>query len=97
MPRLEITGTGGFEKVIYLEEEEPVSIGRAPENTLTEGGSALSRKHATITLSEGIVILRDLNSSNGSFLNGEEINRPHVLETGDVVTCGELELTYFED
>lgn len=97
MPRLEITGTNGFEKVIYLRENDPVTIGRSPENTLTEGGSALSRKHATIVLGEGIVVLRDHNSSNGTFLNGEEINRPHVLEQNDVITCGELEITYFDE
>ncbi len=97
MARLEVSGTGDFQRTLVLREGEEVSIGRAPENTLTEGGHGLSRKHATLTLSEGIVILRDLNSSNGSFLNGEEITRPHVLESGDTVTCGELQLIYYDD
>ena len=44
MPRLDITGNNAFEQEIYMTENEPVSIGRAPENTLVEGGNALFPK-----------------------------------------------------
>lgn len=97
MPRVECRTPDGFAKDIPLAEGVEVSVGRAPENTLTEGGQALSRKHAVIHYIDGLPILKDLNSSNGTFLNGEEVHRPQVLSHGDVVTCGELSLTFIGD
>ncbi len=97
MPRLEVTGTDGFTQEIVLQEGLPITIGRSPENTLTQGGSGLSRRHATIVYADGLVFLEDHNSSNGTFLNGEEITRPQVLESGDIITCGELQLIFYED
>ena len=73
-----------------------ISVGRSPENTLTEGGHALSRRHAVVRTIDGVTILEDLNSSNGTFLNGDEVNRPQVLAHGDVVTCGELSIAFVD-
>lgn len=97
MPRLDVTGTAGFARTFVLRENDAITVGRAPENTLTEGGHGLSRKHASIVYCEGLAILRDLNSSNGTLLNGEEIKRPQVLESGHVVTCGELQIVFYAD
>ena len=93
MARLECRTTDGFSRDFDLQEGDEISIGRSPENTLTEGGQALSRRHATITHLDGLTILNDLNSSNGTFLNGDEVSRPQVLTHGDVATCGELTMT----
>ena len=97
MPRVECRTNDGFAKDFEMSEGVEISVGSSPDNTLTEGGQALSRRHAVINFIDGLTILKDLNSSNGTFLNGDEVDRPQVLSHGDVVTCGELSLTYVDD
>jgi len=97
MPILQCSSPDGFSKEIDLAEVGEVSVGRSPDNTLTEGGHALSRRHSLVIHADGITVVRDMNSSNGTFLNGEEVHRPRILSHGDVVTCGELSMTFYSD
>ena len=97
MPRLECRTPDGFAEDIDLTDGVEVSVGRSPENTLTEGGHALSRRHALVSFVDGLAVVKDLNSSNGTFYNGDEVKRPLVLAHGDVVSCGELSMTFMED
>ena len=49
----------------------------------------LSRRHARISTSdEGLVVVEDLGSTNGTFLNGERIGAPKVLRPGDTLSLG---------
>lgn len=96
MPRLECRTPDGFSRDFALTEGMEVSVGRSPDCTLTEGGGALSRRHATVGFWDGLAIVEDLRSSNGTFLNGKDLKRPEVLVTGDVVMCGDLAMTFFE-
>jgi len=96
VPRLECRTPDGFTRDIEMSHGVEVSVGRDPACTLTEGGGALSRRHATVGFFDCLAIVSDLNSSNGTFLNGQEVNRPEVLLAGDVVMCGELSMTYVE-
>ena len=96
MPRLECRTPDGFTRDIELTHGLEVSVGRDPTCTLTEGGGALSRRHATVSYFDGLAIVEDLNSSNGTFLNRQEVTRPEVLLPGDVVMCGELAMTFIE-
>ena len=97
MPILECRTPDGFARDILLEDGDEVSVGRSPENTLTEGGNALSRRHAVVRYVAELCVVHDLNSSNGTYLNGDDVTRPLVLIHGDTVTCGELAMTYVED
>jgi pSer/pThr/pTyr-binding forkhead associated (FHA) protein len=56
----------------------------------------LSRCHAAIryVVEQGFYII-DLDSSNGSFVNGERIRRPHRLKDGDRLRLGSLTITFF--
>jgi hypothetical protein len=45
----------------------------------------VSRHHASITVEDDQYILRDLNSKNGTFLNGQELDRPVALHDGDEI------------
>lgn len=60
------------------------------------GGSnnGVSRNHAYVQLIDGCVSVRDLNSTNGTFLNGAELYpmRNYALENGDVLTLGKVQL-----
>ncbi len=45
----------------------------------------VSRQHASITHEEDTYVLRDLDSKNGTFLNGQELAGPHALQDGDEI------------
>lgn len=74
----------------------PVFIGREEKNDviLPDPFKVVSRKHAQIVDTEGILQLVDLESANFTFLNGEKIipNEENSLKTGDILKIGEYEL-----
>ena len=52
------------------------------------GDNTISRKHCKVSVRSGRIIIEDLNSSNGTFVNGQQINEPVVLQPGDVLNLG---------
>ena len=75
-------------KKFELPVDEPQLIGRSSESlSLTDG--TVSRRHAELTPDDGRWYLRDLDSSNGTFINGERISGdPVELSPGDQIRCG---------
>jgi hypothetical protein len=73
---------------------EPLTfIGRTPENQIRLNKPAVSRRHAQIAQSEGGYVLRDLNSENGTYVNGEKVkDRP--LADGDRVQIGTVRFVF---
>lgn len=65
-----------------------VRMGRAPENQVLITDARVSRHHARLFFSNGQYWLEDLNSKNGTFLNGKRLNGPVVLTDGDRVKIG---------
>jgi tetratricopeptide (TPR) repeat protein len=73
----------------YKLDEEEVGIGRHPRNRIMIADDrAVSRYHAQIKYRAGEFVLTDLDSPNGTFINGEKIAEPTRLMTGDVLTIG---------
>ncbi|MFL6192650.1 MAG: sigma 54-interacting transcriptional regulator, partial [Thermoanaerobaculia bacterium] len=66
---------------------EPLTIGRERGNALHLRDLAVSRQHCVIETREGRLVLRDLGSSQGTFVNGARISE-RTLEHGDLVTIG---------
>ena len=66
-------------------------IGRADDCHLRPKSDAISRNHCAILVSDDEVVIRDLNSRNGTLLNGEAVKGDHALETGDVLKVGKIE------
>jgi pSer/pThr/pTyr-binding forkhead associated (FHA) protein len=66
-------------------------IGRGDDCHLRPQSDAVSRQHATIITTENEVTVRDMNSRNGTFVNGERVGEDAVLLTGDVLRIGPLE------
>jgi hypothetical protein len=63
---------------IEFEDFPVVSIGRSPENVIVVPDAEVSRKHAELTLDGGKLMLKDLNSKNGTFLySGKEFQQVH--------------------
>jgi pSer/pThr/pTyr-binding forkhead associated (FHA) protein len=74
-------------------EKDQIIIGRAKENDIVIDNIAVSRKHAQITLKEGMYYIRDLNSSNGTFLNGAQIDASdHALSEGAMIGIAKFEI-----
>ena len=75
--------------------KDSTSIGRLPESDLclTED-RRVSRQHAVIHRAPTAFILTDLNSGNGTYLNGVMLTAPTVLHSGDHIRVGHTELTF---
>jgi len=69
-------------------------IGRDPSVNLPLDHPTVSRLHAEVRLSPSGPVLRDLGSSNGTFLNGELLTGPRPLAPRDVVQIGPYKLVY---
>ncbi len=67
-------------------------IGRTTEAEVAMNDSFLSNEHARLELRNGVWWLEDLNSTNGTFLNGFEVRGPTELHAGDIVRVGRVEL-----
>jgi pSer/pThr/pTyr-binding forkhead associated (FHA) protein len=70
-----------------------VTIGRQPDNTVSVDNPAVSARHARIARDGDGFVVEDLESRNGTFVNGERITR-HVLQHGDVVLVGKHKLLF---
>jgi pSer/pThr/pTyr-binding forkhead associated (FHA) protein len=66
-------------------------IGRSEDCHLRPKSDAISRNHCAILTQDEKVVLRDLNSRNGTFLNGERISGDVEVHSGDHVQVGKLE------
>jgi hypothetical protein len=66
-------------------------IGRAPECELVLRDSTVSRRHARLTARDGVLVLTDLGSTNGTRVNGHRVTEV-VLGAGDRVQIGETSL-----
>jgi signal transduction histidine kinase len=74
-------------------EEQAIALGRDSANPLQIHDTEVSRQHAELQRSENAYLLVDLNSSNGTFVNGKRVQR-HRLSTGDQVQMGSTLMLY---
>ena len=70
----------------------PFAIGRKPENTLTINDSTVSSQHAVIEQFGNELAIRDLGSTNGTFINGRRVVDAHVISEGDLLQLGSTAL-----
>ncbi len=77
----------------YQTPDEPAIIGRLSDQIHLTDNSA-SRRHAEIRPANGAWILIDLNSSNGTYLNGQRIVTPSQLKHGDQIKVGSTLLVF---
>lgn len=71
-------------------------MGRDPRLSLAVRDRWMSRRHAAIHYihNEGFYLI-DLNSTNGSFINGEPVVKRHLLQDGDIIRLGSLTISFF--
>lgn len=73
--------------------EEDVTMGRDRDNTVVVPSESASRRHARIFASGGAHVLVDLESTNGTLLNGKAVAE-QTLRDGDVIRVGSTVLRY---
>ena len=86
----------GLAKGKRLTLDEEMVIGRAESGEGRLGDDPeLSRKHARVFREAGRVVVEDLGSANGTYVNAARLSEPRILEPGDLVRMGRttLELT----
>jgi hypothetical protein len=88
-----LTPDGAPDSVYPLLDNE-YSIGRTADNAIAIHDSSVSSRHARIQrMTEGFVI-EDLQSSNGTFVNGERVIEKRVLADGDLLRLGKIIMTF---
>lgn len=77
-------------------DKERITIGRKPSNDIQIDNLAISGHHAVIVTILDDAFLEDLNSTNGTFVNGRQIHK-HFLQDNDVIELGKYRLKYVKD
>ena len=94
MPSL-ISTKGSLTGAVFELTPPAFSLGRDPGNALLlPNESGASRKHALLFEKDGVWWVEDLGSSNGTAVNGSEIEQALQLEEGDVIAVGIEELRF---
>ncbi len=77
----------------YLLDGDTIRIGKAPENDFVIGDETVSRVHLEIVRDAKGYLVRDLHSTNGTFLDGAEIKEAY-LRPGSIVSAGSVEIKF---
>ena len=80
--------SGGVVGSEHILDESKIRLGRGPEVDLEFEDSAMSREHALLEFSDGGFVMRDLGSTNGIRVNGEQL-MVRELDHGDRLEIGE--------
>jgi signal transduction histidine kinase len=84
----------GRDQGCRFELEEPtVTIGRIAQNTIQLHDTEVSREHVELRRQDNVFVLRDLGSSNGTYVNEKRVEQ-HVLASGDRLQLGRTLLLY---
>lgn len=95
MAKIIVSSGTGVLKELELGKER-MTIGRAPHNDLVLEDLAVSAMHAVIMLDAGGPCIEDLNSTNGTQINGQPFKK-HFLQHDDVVTLAHYRLHFLTE
>lgn len=73
--------------------KESISVGRRPDNDIPIDNLAVSGKHCQIITILNDSFLEDLNSTNGTYVNGTMVKK-HALKNGDIISIGKHQIKY---
>ena len=93
-PKLLITASDGSEREFKL-PASAITIGKAEENQLRVTDGAISRRHAVIEPNGGNLVIKDLGSLNGIFVNDQRVSdQGHILRDGDLIEIGRTKMIF---
>ena len=93
--RLDIFSPDGPIQTFPLEDPN-ISIGRSSGNTIALENSTISRYHISITREQNQVFITDMDSANGTFVDGTKLtdNQPRPLQDGEEILIGNLRIIF---
>ena len=85
-------------KPLLSVDEGPVTVGRVPENVVPIDRESISRRHAALLAAGDYWLLTDFGSSNGSWLNGDKLERGElkILKSGDTLQFADYAVLFEE-
>ena len=92
-PRLEYVPTSGGPPERTTLETLPFSVGRSESNDMRIDSDRVSREHAIVVKEGGRFRIRDLGSTNGTFLNGRQVDEAPIND-GDILLVADVEFTF---
>jgi FHA domain len=95
MPKMILSIDGVVIKEVQLTKDR-TTLGRRPYNDIVIDNLAVSGEHAVMQMSAGAVYIEDLNSTNGTYVNGKTIKK-QLLQNGDSIEVGKYQIKYVGD
>ncbi|MDP2819842.1 MAG: FHA domain-containing protein [Polaromonas sp.] len=95
MPKMIVSIDGVVIKEVQLTKDR-TSLGRRPYNDIVIDNLAVSGEHAVLQMSGNEVFVEDLNSTNGTYLNGKALKKQQ-LSNGDTVEIGKYKIKYVNE
>lgn len=90
MPRLVVLSEGLTGRSHELKAER-TTVGRVEDNTFQIPDSSVSSHHCEVLIKGSDVVIRDLNSTNGTFINGQQVTEA-VLKPSQILRLGQVEV-----
>lgn len=95
MPKMIVSIDGVVIKEVQLTKER-TTLGRRPYNDVVIDNLAVSGEHAALQMTGSEVALEDLNSTNGTYVNGKAIKK-QVLQNGDTIEVGKYKIKFVSE
>ncbi len=95
MPKMIVSIDGVVIKEVQLTKDR-TTLGRRPYNDIVIDNLAVSGEHAVMQMSGNDVFLEDLNSTNGTYVNGKAIKK-QLLQGGDSIEIGKYKIKFVHD
>src|SRR5689334_25417741 len=76
--------------------KDRTTLGRRPYNDIVIDNLAVSGEHAVLTSTGNDIYIEDLNSTNGTYINGKAVKK-QLLSNNDVVEIGKYRIKYMAD
>ena len=92
MPKMIVSIDGVVIKEVQLSKDR-TSLGRRPYNDIVIDNLAVSGEHAVLQMSGVEVYVEDLNSTNGTYVNGKAVKK-QLLQHADVVEIGKYKISF---
>jgi hypothetical protein len=74
---------------VYELDKDEISVGRDITNDIVLNDAEVSRRHARLILEQGRYKIEDLNSTNGTYIDGQRLIGPHLLAIGEIIMFGD--------
>jgi pSer/pThr/pTyr-binding forkhead associated (FHA) protein len=84
-----IVRQGPIQGQIFELNKNEISVGRDISNDFVINDAEVSRKHAKLTLGGDRYKIEDLNSTNGTYIDGQRLIGPHVMAIGEIIMFGD--------